>query len=111
MISKHYTKTATVERVEWTTDVDGNDITTTANSSSILGHLQQASPELIQGLADRFTLSHTFWCDSSSDVQTGDTLIIDGERYGVQDIQNNSFIGSNKHLEIQLEKETDNFGS
>jgi len=108
MISKFYTKTATVERQGWTTDVGGNDITTVSNVATVLGHLQQASKELTQGLMDKFSITHTFWCATGSDIQLGDVAIIDAERYGVQDIQNNTFVGVNKHLEIWLEKETDN---
>lgn len=110
MISKFYTKTATVERQAWTTDISGNDITSISNVSSILGHLQQANPELIRSVVDRFTLSHLFWCASDSNILDGDVLIIDTERYGVRAIQNNAFVGKNTHLEVYLEKNTDNSG-
>lgn len=105
-ISKFYTKTATVERLTWADDGSGNLVSGVSSAGTILGHLQQASPELVQGLADKFNISHTFWCAKGSDVKAGETIIIDSERYGVKDIQDNTFTGTNKHLELQLEKET-----
>jgi hypothetical protein len=107
MISKHYNKTATVFRSQWTTDEDDNDISEEVEQDdTVKGHLQQASATLVANFKDVFTLTHIFWCPVGSDILNGDVLVIDGFRYGVRGIQDNSFIGSNKHLEIQLEKYT-----
>jgi len=108
MIASKYTTTAEIKRLVWTVDGNGNDISSEGVVSSFKGHLQQASPELITNIGDRFTLSHLFWCSSASAVKEGDVLTINSERYGVRAIQDNSFIGINKHWELQLEKETDN---
>lgn len=94
-------------RLEWSTDDNDNQISDEVETDNpITGHLQQATPEQVNNLANVFTLSHLFWCASTSDVEVGDVLIIDEERYGVRAIQDNSFIGRNKHLELHLEKYT-----
>jgi hypothetical protein len=111
MISKFYQTTATIYRNVWTTDKDDNDISEEVSQGAVSGHLQQAGAELIQNLSDRFTLSHLFWCSPTANIQNGDTVVISGDKYSVRAIQDNSFVGSNKHLEVLLEKIPDEQGS
>ena len=111
MISRFYTQTGTIKRLQWTVDDDNNDIAEEVAGDNIKGHLQQASAELISNLADRYTISHIYWCDVDSEVRVGDVIEIGVERFGVRGIQDNSFVGTNKHLELQLERQTDNLGS
>jgi hypothetical protein len=111
MIQNRFTTTAEVFRHVWDVDVDGFEYSEEASQGEIKGHLQQASPELIQNFADVITLSHIFWCGPLSDVKKGDILKIGGKRFGVKGIQDNSFVGTNKHLELQLDEQSEEMGS
>jgi hypothetical protein len=102
MIDKYFTQNITVKRLGWSTDEDGYDYSGEITSGTFKGHLQQASPELINNLGDIFTVSHIVWCPVGTDVKRGDTLEIGDRSFGVSGIQENTYVGNNRHLEVLI---------
>ena len=82
----------------------------TANKSvdtlvgTLLGHIQQTQPELVQELGITFTKAYSIWFASDVDVRVGDTLVIGSDKYSVKAIQDNTFVSSNKHFECVAER-------
>jgi len=107
MISRNYTTTFTIQRNVWTT-ADGYSSSALGTIGTFKGHIQQASPEMVENLGLNFTVPYIAWCDPSTSVKLGDTLVVGTNRYDVRLIQDNSFIGANKHLELILEKAQEN---
>jgi hypothetical protein len=112
MIESKYTKIVTVYRNSWTEDEDNYFASEETEVGTIKGHLQQASPQDLENAQLNFTVGYTLWCSPTSDIKVGDRVEIDSESYSVRLLQDNSFIGSNKHYELVLEKEAEqNVGS
>lgn len=105
MISKWFNKTIEVQRDTYT-EVDGFWKSGLTTVGTIKGHIQQASPELVSNMGLNFSLSHSIWLPIESTVKTNDILLIEGKYYGVRAIQVNG-TGSNKHLEVTAEMETE----
>lgn len=99
MISSHFNKTATIQRMEWV----GDEASLQA-AGEINGHLQQLSPELATQLGLIQSQSYQFWCAIDSDIAEGDTLTIDSQNYSVRTIKRNDY-GNNQHLELILQKD------
>jgi hypothetical protein len=104
MIEKFYTKNFTVTRGAWTTDSEGFSSSAPTEIGTFKGHLQQISPKLSQYLNLNFTTTYSIWCGGLTDVKIGDILLCDGIYYSVKEIQNNTLVGSNTHIEIIAEK-------
>lgn len=104
MIEKFFTKTFTVQRNEYV-ELDGVYASTEDEIGTFKGHLQQANPQIVQNLALNLSTTFTIWCPVGTDVKTGDRLESGGNSYAVRLIQDNSFVGSNTHLELVVEKE------
>ena len=104
MISKFFTTTFTGTRGAWLTDGDGFPYSSPSAITSFKGHLQQATPRLAQYLNLNYTKTFTVWVAVGTDIKQGD-MINDGTYYySVKEIQDNSFVGSNKHLELVVER-------
>ena len=71
---------------------------------SFKGHLQQATAELAQSIGTTFTKTYSLWCPYNTDVQQGDKLTSGSDIYMVRAIITR-LVGSNKHLELIVEKE------
>jgi hypothetical protein len=99
MINKFYTYSFEVKRMEWEDDSAEEEVVGTFK-----GHLQQISAELAQNLGLNFTKSFQVWCPPNTDVQVGDGVECNDIFYTVRAIQDNSFVGSNKHLQVFIEK-------
>lgn len=104
MIDSKYTTTFTIKRNAWVEE-SGYSYSTLSTITTFKGHLQQASPEMVQNLALNFSVAYICWCPPDTAVKLGDTLHVGDDVYDVRLIQDNSFIGSNKHLELALEKQ------
>jgi hypothetical protein len=106
MISRLFTTQFQVIRNAWVKEqgiwgADEQEVAT------FKGHIQQASINETQNLADRFTITHSIWCSPSANVKRGDLIVSGSKEYTVREIQDNSFIGSNKHLELLVELTTE----
>jgi hypothetical protein len=99
MINDFYQKLYVTRRPSWTTDEEGNAYSEIAEVSQFYGHIQQASPELVESLGFTFTKLYSIWCPVNSDVETGDILLSTDGQYSVKAIQENN-IGDNKHLQL-----------
>jgi len=104
MIEDYFDTTATVKRQVVSTDENGNKYTAFEEVASVFGHLQQTRAELAENMNLDFTKTFTFWCDVDENIQSGDTVLIDSEKYSVRAIKKLDIKGSNKHLEVILEK-------
>ena len=71
---------------------------------TLTGHIQQAQAELVQELGIIFTRAYSIWFASTVDIQEGDTLVIGTDKYSIKAVQDNTFIGANKHIECIAEK-------
>jgi len=101
MIEDFYTRAFTVTRLTRTSGKMTSDYQEVATFN---GHLQQASQleNIAQDLADY--ISHSVWCAPGTDIEVSD-IIHDGEwSYSVHAIQDNSYVGVNKHLEVLVER-------
>jgi len=109
-ISKFYTTTFTVTRGTWSEDGDGFASSAPTTVGTFLGHIQQMTPKLAQYLNLNFTKTYSIWCDPSTDIKSGD-IINDGTKYySIKEIQDNSMVGSNMHLEL-IAEESEELGS
>lgn len=111
MISRFFTKTFTNYRQSWTTDMSGFQSSSEVFVGTFAGHLQQANPEIIENLGLNFGTTYTIWCDEDTDVKLGDRITCSGDSYDVRLIQNNGNVGTNKHLELVIEKQDEPIGS
>lgn len=102
-ISKFFTKTFTVFRNVYTTDLNGFASSTETSSGTFSGHLQQISAEQALNLGMNFTTSFQIWCAKDTDVQVGDRLVHDEIFYSVRAIQDNGMVGINQHLQVFVE--------
>ena len=110
-INDFFTILFVVTRPVWDTDKDGNSFSTPEEVSSFMGHIQQASPELIETLALNFSEANSIWCPLDTDVKAGDTLQSIKGAFSVKAIQKFDN-GSNKHMQIvALKNETEPIGS
>lgn len=109
-IEKFYTKTFTVSRGTWSEDAEGYASSAPTVVGTFLGHLQQISPKIAEYLNLNFTKTYSIWCGGLSDVKIGDILTNGGIHYSVKEIQNNTLVGSNTHLELIVE-ESEEYGS
>ena len=103
-ISNFYKTTFTINRNSWTNGATYSNSTET-EIGTFLGHLQQASAELVANMNLNFTNTYTIWCSSASNVLVGDRLTSGGSDYSVKAIQDNTSVGANKHLELVVEKQ------
>jgi hypothetical protein len=103
MIEKFYNTNVTILRNEWTDEsgIEGSEL---APVSEAKGHLQQSSPVDVQNYAGNYTISHSLWLPCGTNIEKGDTVYIDDSMYTVRAIQNNCFVGSNKHLKVLIEQ-------
>lgn len=104
MINARFTTTFSIERNGWVEE-SGYSYSALSTIGTFKGHLQQASPEMVQNLALNFSVAYICWCPPDTAVKLGDTLVVGNDRYDVRLIQDNSFVGANKHLELALEKQ------
>lgn len=87
-----------VRRMEWDTYSAQE-----AEIGTFRGHLQQVTAELAQNLGLNLTKSFQVWCPVGSNVEEGDNVECEDVFYTVRSIQDNSFVGSNKHLQLFIE--------
>lgn len=100
MIQDFYNTDFTVYRMTWENDSAGLE-----DVDTFCGHMQQASAILTQQLGLVLTKTFTVWCDTSIDVNDGDTLQTDDYTYYlVRGVQINTY-GRNKHKELIVEKQ------
>lgn len=104
MIEKFYTKTITVLRNVWV-DESGYSGSSLDTVGTFKGHIQQVSPELASNLALNYTTSFAIWCKPNTDVKVGDILKCDNVTYSVRLIQDNNFVGLNRHWELVVERQ------
>jgi hypothetical protein len=109
MIKHFYTTSATNRRNTWVT-IESLKSSSLEVVATFDCHIQQANPQMIQNIADNYTISHIIWCDPATDVKVGDVIYIGDDRYDVRLLQDNSFVGSNKHYELMVEKQLE-YGS
>lgn len=102
-MKRFFTDTATIKRNTVSTDANGYKYTSLVEVGDITGKLRNLKPELADQLRLDVTNSYAFWTDNSSDVQRGDTAIIDSVSYKVHLLQNND-IGRNQHIKLILIK-------
>lgn len=103
MISRFFTNTFTVERMEWS-----NESSAEISADSFIGHIQQAGPEFAEHIAQAWGKTFLVWCDKSTDVQPGDTLTIaSGDYAGTYNVKNKQVnaTGGNQHLELTVIKD------
>ena len=74
MIEKFFTTSFTVKRASWKTDGESNQYSELEAVSSFVGHLQQASAELVQSLGLNLTKTFTIWAGLATDVIEGDSI-------------------------------------
>jgi hypothetical protein len=103
MIEKFYNTNVAIFRNQWTEEsgIHGSELN---GITEARGHIQQASVEEIQNTQGNYTLTHSLWLPCGTDIQTGDTLIIDDYYFTVRSIHNHCFVGSNNHLKVAIEK-------
>lgn len=97
-IERFFTQSIAIKRLTWS-----NDSSAEVSQDTILGHIQQAGPELTQFIGETLGNVFTIWCDKDEDVDVGDTLTLATGNYAgtytAKGIQLNA-IGNNQHLEI-----------
>lgn len=103
-ISRFYTTTIAVKRMEWSGDSSAE-----VSQGSFSGHIQQMRAELATQLNLVHTRTFEIWCPKDTDVETGDTLTIESGdysgTYSVRATEINAQAGSNKHLYLIVEKD------
>lgn len=97
-ISNFYTTTLTRKELEYT---GTKSVYVTA--TSFVGHLQQASPDVIQFYEGKFAITHIVWCAVDTSINEGDKITTGGVDYTIKSIQKNN-IGANEHLEVYIEE-------
>jgi hypothetical protein len=102
-INNFFTVLFTINRPSWGTDGSGNPESTLEEVGTFNGHLQQAQPELAVNLGLALTKVYTIWCPPDTAVRAGDSLESVHGRFSVKAIQDNGFVGVNKHLELVVE--------
>ena len=104
-IERFYTTTIVNTRMDWS-----NESSAEVSVGSFLGHIQQATPDMIEHIAEAWGKVFMVWCAKGTDVETGDTLTIaSGDyagTYSVKNIQINA-VGDNEHLELTVIKDID----
>lgn len=98
-IDRFYTQTFTVSRLTYTGYKGAY-----ATIGTIKGHLQQKVQEEGLSQMNQPNLQYTVWCDPSSNVKENDILIDGARQYTVIAIQENDFVGKNKHLELLVNR-------
>lgn len=97
-IERFYTTTCVVTRMTW-----ANESSAEASVGTFLGHIQQATPEYVQHIAEAWGQTFIIWADKDADVEDGDSIEIESGdyagTYNVKNIQLNA-TGNNKHKEI-----------
>lgn len=97
-IERFFTTTIAVSRMEWS-----NESSAEITVSSFSGHIQQARPEFAQQLSEAWGKTFIVWCDTDTDVASGDTLTIaSGDYSGTYSVKNTkkNAVGNNQHLEL-----------
>lgn len=102
-IESFYTVLFTINRQAWGTDGEGNPESTLEEVGTFNGHLQQARPELASNLGLSLTKAFSIWCPSTTSVLEGDILESVHGKFSVKAVQNNGFVGGNKHLELVVQ--------
>ncbi len=97
-IETYYTTTFSVERMAYT-----GDKSALSTVGTFVGHLQQAIIDTVEFYANRFTITHSVWCATSTDVQVGDVLTVGSDVYTVRALQKN-LVGNNEHYELAVEQ-------
>ena len=64
-------------------------------------HIQPESGEPIEWDDGSFYLIYNMWCDTGSDIQIGDQVIIDDDTYQVKELRDYT-MGGQPHMEIVL---------
>lgn len=98
-ISRFYTQTFTQYRQVYTANKSVETLVGT-----LTGHIQQTVAELAQELGMQMALTYSIWLPTGTDIKTGDTLVIGSNRYSIKAVQDNNFVGANKHFECIAEK-------
>lgn len=104
MIEKFFTKLFTVYRNEYI-ELGGVYSSSQVEVGTFKGHIQQANPQIVQNLALNLSTTFTVWCPVGTDVKMGDSIEAQGMTFAVRLIQDNSFVGANKHMELIVERE------
>lgn len=104
MITGFFNHAFTIKRAGWTTDGEGNPYSAESTVGSFYGHKQQADQQLATSLGFSLTKTFSIWCESSVDIQEGDTITDGTDTFSVRAIQTNDY-GSNPHLELLVEKD------
>lgn len=104
-IDRFFTVSIVNTRMNWS-----NESSAEVSVGSFNAHVQQASPELAQHIAEAWGKTFSIWCAKGTDVEAGDTLTIaSGDyagTYSVKNVQVNA-TGSNEHLELTAIKDLD----
>lgn len=97
-IERLYTTTCTNKRMDW-----DNESSVEVSVGTFKGHIQQAQPEEVQGIASTWGKTFYIWTYKDTDVLQGDTITIaSGDyagTYNVKATQLNA-TGNNQHLQI-----------
>lgn len=101
-IDDFYNTTFTVFRNEWKIDEDDNRYSELEEVGDFVGHLQQATKEMVQHYGLNFQTAFTIWCDVATDIKLADVITNGDYKYSVKAIQTNNY-GENTHLEILVE--------
>lgn len=105
MINDFYQTLFVIKRNAWTEDEDGNAFSGLAEVAQFMGHIQQASADLVESLGLTFTKSFSIWCPVDTNLEEGDILETVQGNYSVKAIKKFD-IGSNKHIQavVQLDE-------
>jgi hypothetical protein len=106
MIEKFFTKTFSIYRNDYL-ELDGVFGSVEDLIGTFKGHLQQAGPQITINLGLNLSTTYTVWCPSDTSVKLGDKIVCEGISYAIRLIQDNSLVGANRHLELVVEKQTD----
>jgi len=109
-ITDFFTTLFVIKRASWATDEDDNPYSEEVEVGQFMGHIQQASADLVQNLGMTLTSAFSVWCPLDSGIKAGDTLSSVGGVYSVKAIQKYE-IGGNKHIEAVVRLDSEVLGS
>ncbi|HBT75033.1 TPA: hypothetical protein DEB29_03475 [Candidatus Wolfebacteria bacterium] len=102
-IDRFFTTTFAVTRMSWS-----NESAAEVSAGSVLGHIQQASPDFIEHIAEAWGKTFLGWVDEDANIQPGDTITIaSGDYAGTYSVKNTQInaTGLNQHKELTLIKD------
>ena len=102
MIERFFTDTFTVKGQVWTTDANGNEGSELVTKTTFLGHIQQASSEMIERYNMNFQTAYSIWCPVDTEVDISDIIEDDFYRYSIRGIKIHNQ-GNNSHLELAVD--------